>query len=75
MAPQGLALQHKAAGLLAEWEQLGCPTKTGQDWTVDEIQVAINCGPHKSALEPDSIAHFAEEFANKVAKGHAWVVL
>jgi hypothetical protein len=29
MAPQGLALQHEAAGLLAEWEQLGCPTRTG----------------------------------------------
>ncbi len=29
MALQGLALKHKAARLLADWEQFGCPTRTG----------------------------------------------
>ena len=71
MAPQGLALKHEAAGLLADWEQFGCPTRTGQDCILDEIQAAINRGPHKSALEPDAIAHFAEEVTKKVAKGQA----
>ena len=75
MAPQGLALQHEAAGILADWESFGCPTQTGRDWSLDEIQAAIDRGPHKSALEPDAIAHFAEEVADKVAKGQARVVL
>jgi hypothetical protein len=34
MAPQGLALRHEASGLLSEWEQFGCPTRTGCDWAL-----------------------------------------
>jgi len=75
MAPQGLALKHEAAELLTDWEKIGCPTQTGRDWSLTEIQAAIDRGPHKSALEPDAIAHFAEEVADKVAKGQARVVL
>ena len=75
MAPQGLAQKHEAAELLADWEQFGCPTKTGRDWTFAEIQAGIDRGPHKSALKPDAIKHFTEEVANKVAKGQARVVL
>ena len=75
MAPQGLALKHEAADILRDWEQFGCPTATGKDWTINEIRAAIDRGPHKSALEPDAIKHFAEEVADKVAKGQARVVL
>jgi hypothetical protein len=75
MAPQGLALKHKAAYLLSNWEQLWCPTQRGRDWTLKEIQAAINHGPHKSALKPNAIAHFKEEGKDKVAKGQARVVL
>ncbi len=75
MAPQGLALKHKVADLLLDWEQFGCPTQTGHDWTLEEIQAAIYCGPRKSALEPDAIAHYKEEVRDKVAKGQACMVL
>ena len=37
MAPQGLALKHKAADILREWEHFGCPTVAGRDWTLAEI--------------------------------------
>ncbi len=57
MAPQRLALRHEAAGLLLEWESFGCPTNTGRDWTLEEIQAATNRGPHQSALEPEVIEH------------------
>ena len=75
MAPQGLALKHKATAILRKWEHFGCPTAAGQDWTLAEIQVAIDWGPHKLALEPDATEHFAEEVADKVTKGQARVVL
>ena len=75
MAPQGLALQHEAAHILADWKKFGCPTQTGRNWSLAEIQAAIDRRPHKSVLEPDAIAHFAEEVADKVAKGQALVVL
>ena len=59
MAPQERALQHKAATILKDWEQFGCPTATGKDWTTAQIQAVINRGPYKSALEPDALKHFA----------------
>jgi len=42
MAPQGLAPTHEAAELLNDWENLGCPTKTGREGTIGEIHAAIN---------------------------------
>ena len=75
MAPQGLALHHEAAGVLAEWEKMGCPTCTGRDWTLVEVQAAIDWGPHQSALEPDALRHFADKVKDKVEKGQARVVL
>ncbi len=75
MAPQGLALKHKAAELLSDWETFGCPTRTGRDWTLGEIQAAIDHGTHKSALKPDAIMHFKAKVGDKVAKGQARVVL
>ncbi len=75
MVPQGLALKHEAAGVLAEWAQFGCLTRMGWDWTLSEIQAAIERGPHQSALEPDAIIHFANEVTSKVNKGLAQVVL
>jgi hypothetical protein len=75
MSPQGLALRHEAAGILTDWAQFGCPTCTGQDWSSAEIEAAISRGPHKSSLEPEALAHFAEEVNNKVNNGQACVVL
>jgi hypothetical protein len=75
MAPQGLALRHEAAGILSEWEKFGCPTRTGRDWTLEEIQAAIDHGPHQSALDQAAIEHFAEEVRDKVEMEQARVVL
>jgi hypothetical protein len=74
MALQGLALQHETADVLTNWEQFSCPTRRGRDWTVVKIQSAINQGPHKSALEPETLAHFAAKVRDKVEKGQAGVV-
>jgi hypothetical protein len=75
MAHQGLALKHKAAILLSDWETFGCPTRMGRDWTLGEIKAAINRGPHKSALEPNATVHLEAKVRDKVAKGQVHVVL
>jgi hypothetical protein len=46
MCPQGLATSHLAGELLAEWSQLGCPTRTGRPWLKMEMWEAIERGPH-----------------------------
>jgi hypothetical protein len=75
MAPQGPTLQHKAAQLLTEWENFGCPTRMGRGWTLSKIKAAIGRSLHQSALEPEAIAHFEVEVQDKVAKGQACMVL
>jgi hypothetical protein len=67
MAPQGPTLQHKAAQLLTEWENFGCPTRMGRGWTLSKIKAAIGRSLHQSALEPEAIAHFEVEVPDKVA--------
>ena len=54
---------------------LQVPNAAGRDWTLAEIQAAIDRGPHKLALKLDTIKHFAQVVTNKVAKGQARVVL
>jgi hypothetical protein len=66
MCPTVRALTHLAVGVLQEWATFGCPTRTGNPWTKQEIWEAVKQGPHQSALMPEAIAHFAEEAAEKV---------
>ncbi len=75
MIQKSLVLQHKAAHPLTDWEKFGCPTMSERDWTLEQIQAAINQGPHQLALKPEAIAHFEEEVRDKVAKGQACVIL
>jgi len=70
----GRALAHPAAPLLMEWAQFGCPTKTGQPWTKEEIWYAVERGPHQSAHSEDAIKNFAVEAAEKVRTKQARIV-
>jgi hypothetical protein len=75
MCPAGIAMAHPAGPVLAEWSQMGCPTRTGNPWTKAEKWEAVEQGPHKSSLTPAAITHFAEESAEKVRVGQAKLVL
>jgi hypothetical protein len=74
MCPSGLALDHPAASVLKQYSKMGCPTMTGADWTLDQIHEAAHCGPHTSALTPNTIAHFREEATLKAACGQARLI-
>ncbi len=74
MCPLGWALEHPAAPTLTEWAQFGCPTKTRQPWTKEEIWDAVDRGPHQSALSKGAIEHFAIKAAEKVHTKQARIV-
>jgi hypothetical protein len=74
MCPSGQALEHPAAPTLTEWAQFGCPKKTGQPWTKEEIWDAVNRGPHQSALSKEAIEHFVIKAAEKVHTKQARIV-
>jgi len=74
MCLAGLALTHPAAETLLDWATFGCPTKTGNNWSRQEIEEAIERGPHRSAMTPNAIAHFADVVREKVRTNQARVV-
>ena len=74
MCPRGLALHHPAAQDLLQYAMSGCPTCTGKPWTHDQMQAAIERGPHVSALVPDAMAQLDKEVLEKVNNGQAKIV-
>jgi len=74
MCPSGLALCHPTADLLREWATYGCPTNTGTPWTAEQMQAAVDRGPHRLALSDEAIAHFRAEVDKKVKSGQAKLV-
>ena len=74
MCPRGLALHHPAASLLKQYAVNGCPTDTGAPWTLEQIQAAIDRGPHVSALVPAAMEQLDMEVQEKVASGQARIV-
>ena len=74
MCPTGRALHHPAANILREWATLGCPTRTGREWTKSEMWEAVERGPHRSAMSPDALEHFAAEVGEKLRTKQARLV-
>ena len=69
MCPSGLALHHPAAGCLLECATNGCSTNTGKQWTQDEMQRAIERGPHVLDMVPEAMAQLTSEIEDKVRQG------
>ena len=58
-----------------KYATVGCPTKTGNNWSMDNLEEAINVGPHVSALNPEAMEQLQSEVEEKEAQGQAKVVL
>jgi hypothetical protein len=75
MCPQGLALEHPAAAQLLTYATRGCPTNTGKPWTFDQMEEAIERGPHVSALNEVAMKILQDEVKMKAKQGQCRVVL
>jgi hypothetical protein len=75
MCLRNLALHHPAAEKLLQYATGGCPANMGLPWSKEEMQAAIDRGPHVSALVPEAIKQLQLEVNDKVRKGQAKVVL
>jgi hypothetical protein len=69
MCPRLRALEHPAASLLKEYASQGCPVDVGRNWTLEELETAVEKGPHSSSLEPDAIEQIQMEAKEKVKQG------
>ena len=61
MCPSGLALLHPVADLLKEWATYGCPTNTGMPWMHEQMQAAVDRGPHWTALTNKAIVNLSRQ--------------
>ena len=56
-----MRVHHPAYEALKIYATEGCPVKTGQNYTNEEINAEVMRGPHESDLSEKEIAHFAAE--------------
>ena len=69
MYPHNAAALHPAAKMLLKYANHGCLVDCGQDWTIAEIQNAIDRGAHPSAQTPDAAKACRAEALERVKDG------
>ena len=74
MHPTKQALEHEAAGMLLDWAENGCPVDTGPNWSKQQIEAALERGPHKSAFLPGAREFLLQETAEKQKHNYAKLV-
>ena len=74
MRPRGVALEHEAGPLLLRYPTMGCLAKCGRQWTLEELDAAVEKGPHLSAREPGAAEQFRKEAGEKAAQGFCQIV-
>eukprot|EP00978_Attheya_sp_CCMP212_P017620 scaffold47191_cov34-Attheya_sp.AAC.2 len=57
-----------------EYATRGCPVDCGAPWTREQIEAALERGPHKSATEPAASADLWKEAVDKLGQGFAQIV-
>ena len=72
MCPSNMALNHPAGPTLQEYATTGCPVEAGRQWTREEIELAIEQGPHD--MDESAAAQFAAEAIDKEKKGLVRIV-
>ena len=69
MYPTGPALNHPAASLLLEFGTNGCPVDCGENWTVPQLQAAVDYAAHPSAQLPEAAKYLRAETLEKAMPG------
>ena len=74
MWPQNYALRHDAIPLLTSYAMSGCPANCGPDWSLKQILLLLERGPHISAMKKDAKIQLINETKEKIEHGYARVV-
>ena len=74
MRPRNQALVHPAAEELLRYATTGCPVDCGRNWTLHEMQTAIDHGAHKSARDPVAAKSCRREALDRAAEGGCRII-
>ena len=44
---------------------MGCPARTVKDWPIQDLEAAIEIGPHISTLNPEAIGQLQAEVTER----------
>ena len=66
MYPGRLAQQHPAGPMLQKFGTEGCPVDIAEDWTIEQLDQAVEYGAHPSAEEAEAAKCCREEALEKV---------
>ena len=69
MAPRMRALDHPAAPLLKEYASQGCPVDVGRDWTLEELEAAIEKGPTRQQRSQTQLDRYKSRPETKPSRG------
>lgn len=72
--PTGPAKHHPAEELLLEFGHSGCPVKCGPQWSMNQLEAAVEYAAHPSAQEPFAAKCLRKETLEKVTQGFAEIV-
>ena len=74
MYPGQLAQQHPAGPMLQKFGTEGCPVVVEEDWTIEQLDQAVEYGAHPSAESPEASRALREESMEKVKQGFTKLV-
>ena len=69
MHPKREVLKHPAGEELLKYATEGYPVDCGTDWTIDQLEAAIEMGPCKSASTPAAAKACRAEALERVKEG------
>ena len=75
MRPHNQALFHPATNDFLSYTTDGCPINCGNDWTIHQIQAAIDRGSHPSAQHPIPEKACRQEALAQAAEGGCQIIL
>ena len=74
MYPGKLAQQHPAGPMLKEFGTEGCPVEVAEDWTIEQLDAAVEYGAHPSAESVEAATALRQEAMEKVNQGFTKLV-
>ena len=74
MFPGPIAQMHPAGPLLQTYGTQGCPVDLAEEWSLEQLDMAVAYGAHPSARTPEAIAAIRQEALEKVDQGFVTLV-
>jgi len=74
MCPSGISLQHPMADLLLEYATNGCRVNCGKNWSVEQLEAAVEKDPHIKKQDKVAVEYAWSEALEKQKEGYCDII-